>query len=350
MTTISIIENMVRKQDKIEHCTPTAVGGVQHGAMASITMATSVPARSEAKELGRGRGCAWTLYEYDGYLQSLKQYAEKECSYAVWGYEVCPKTNRPHLQGYVHWSGPRSLGAFSSKFGNCHVEKPIGTPKQNREYCLKIRPGDKPNERFEEYGVLPVQGHRTDWDSAVQQLKNGVDVTDIIEQQPQLLPCQRALREFKNLLLKPVERDVEVIVLYGAGGVGKTRWARDNYPGLYKKPASEWWDGYTGQKAVLLDDFYGWIKYHDILTILDRYAVNLPFKGGYVWAQYDTVIITSNLHPRYWYKNQWNWPLRRRLKKIIKVSSIDGEMSYEEEDFPATEKAWRIEEEAYADA
>lgn len=323
-----IIESKI--EDKIE-CVPTAVGGTQkrNGAMASITMATSVPG---PKELGKHRGCTWTLYKYEQYLEKLREWA-KEATYAVWGNEICPDTGRPHLQGYIHWSSPRSLGKFSREFGDCHVEIPRGTPKQNREYCIK-------DGKFEEFGQLPIQGHRTDWEKAVNDIKNGAEITDVIEEQPQLIVAQRALREFKAQLLKPKHREINVIVLWGKGGTGKSRWAFDNYPDLYKKSVGDWWDGYSGQKAILLDDFYGWIKYHDLLHVLDRYPLHVPYKGGFVWAQWDTVIITSNQHPRCWYQNKWGWPLRRRLNKIIELKVIDGEAIHEEEEYPASEEAW----------
>lgn len=288
---------------------------LQAGAMDSTTMATSSPA---PKELGRAYGCVWTMYEYEGLMPSLRDYVDKNCTYAVWGEEICPKTKRPHLQGYVHWENKRSLAAFSKAYKNCHVEIPRGSPRQNRVYCTK-------EGKFEEFGVLPTQGHRTDWDKAVQDIKDGREVADVICDQPQMIVAQRALREFKAMLLKPLHREVNVICLIGDAGTGKTRWAFENHPDLYKKPVGDWWDGYTGQKTILMDDFYGWIKYHDLLTLLDRYPTNLPVKGGYMWAQYDTVIITSNKMPQHWYKDLGLTPaLRRRLKKVIYYTSIDG--------------------------
>lgn len=332
MTLICSIGMNSETLNKVEHRSPTAVGGDRLVAMPSITMATSEP----TKELGKARGICFTVFNYESLLEDLRATA-KDAEYCVLGYEVCPDTKRKHIQGYIHYKNQRSLKAFSKSLKNCHVEVARGSPKQASEYCKK-------DKNFEEYGVLPVQGHRTDWTVALKTLEEGGSVIDCIRDQPHLMPCQRALRETKMMLLEPKNRDVEVIVLYGKGGVGKTRWAYDHYPDLYKKPSNEWWDGYTGQKTVLLDDFYGWIKYHDLLTVLDRYAINLPYKGGHVWAQYDRVIITSNDHPKKWYLNKWTWPLRRRLKRIICVRSIDGETDFEEEDFPANEEAWRSKE------
>lgn len=304
----------------------------------SITLATSVP-KTEA----RSRGCVWTLYNYEAHLEGLKVYAQDKCTYAVWGYETCPKTGRPHLQGYSHWENPRSLMAFSKKFGKCHVEVPIGSPRQNREYCLKIRSKDPtPNEKFEEYGELPVQGHRTDWERAVADVRFGIDITEIIESQPQLVQNQRALREYRSALLRPLHREVNVIVIYGGAGTGKTRWAYENHPNLYSKPPNKtsgsWWNGYDGEKTILLDDYYGGIMYCEFLRVLDRYPYSAPIcGGGYIQAQWDTIIITSNKHPKNWYTNGLTPALRRRINKIIHATSIDGTTHYEEEGLPEEE-------------
>lgn len=296
------------------------------------------------KELGEARGICFTVYKYEEVIDELRE-EMKKASYGVFGYETCPDTGRPHLQCYIHYKNQRSLMALSKKFGKCHVEKARGTPRQASDYCkYDDYPKNTIENKYEEFGELPQQGKRKDWDEVMKNIKDGMSVDDIVSGDPHLIPFQRAIREVKQSSMKPINRNVTVIVLYGKGGTGKTRWAHDNYPELYKKPCGEWWNGYEGQKVVLLDDFYGWVKYHDLLTLLDRYAVNLPYKGGYIWAQYDTVIITSNKHPKYWYKNEWGWPLRRRLNKIIHVRSIDGETSYEEEAFPADEEAWLQEE------
>ena len=53
-------------------------------------------------------------------------------------------------------------------------------------------------------------------------------------------------------------------------------------PNLYNVPepnnGSLWFDGYRGQKTILLDDFYGWIKYHTLLQITDGYPYQAPTK------------------------------------------------------------------------
>lgn len=290
-------------------------------------MATSVPVPVEKLNGWKGkkaRSLCWTLNNYtEADVVAMRRYAT-ECKYLVFGYEIAPTTGTPHLQGFVAWENPRSIDKFMKIpiTKGMHVEKTRGSPKQASDYC-------KEDGKFEEFGELPIQGERTDWTEAVNAIKDGVGIAEVIEQQPQMLPCIRALERYKALTLKPQHREVNVFVLVGSAGSGKTRWAYDNYPDLYSKPRGDWWDGYTGQKAILLDDYYGYLPYCELLRVLDRYPYQVPIKGGFVQAQWDTVIITSNKTPHHWYKDGLTPALRRRLKTCFSVENIDGETRYE---------------------
>lgn len=228
----------------------------------------------------------------------MRRYAQNEPRYMCWAQEV-GEQGTPHLQGYVAWDNPRSLNKFKLAISNrLHYESHTnGTAQQNRNYCLGMveKKGFKENPTFEEVGEIPEQGERTDWKSALTQLDAGNTITSVVQTQPQLLPTIRALERYKQLALQPKHRDVEVIYLTGDAGTGKTRWAWETYPDLYSKPEGQWWDGYSGQTTILLDDYYGDIPYSQFLKVLDRYPIQVPVKGGFVWAQWERVIITSNM-------------------------------------------------------
>jgi len=287
----------------------------------SITVPTSVPAHKEDKVI-RGRSCCFTYHDYhlDGADQRFMRYAQECCRYMVLGYEVCPDTGRKHLQGYVAWDNPRSLNKFQKDIGlkRFHFETTRGNPLQASDYCKK-------DGKFWEFGTLPAQGERTDWQKAVNDLNNGTDILTVVSEQPQLLPAIRSLEKYKSLLAKSTHRDVKVIFLIGKPGTGKTRWAWENYPDLYTKPEGHWWDGYTGQKTILLDDYQGDINYTQFLKVLDRYPINLPVKGGFTPATYDTVIITSNTNYTRWYPEQ---PSNAIARRIHEIKNLDEEYNH----------------------
>jgi hypothetical protein len=74
----------------------------------------------------------------------------------------------------------------------------------------------------------------------------------------------RYYKAFDRYLLmktKPRNHVVEVHVLQGPTGTGKSKWAMDTYPDAYWKQRSQWWDGYMGHEVVILDEFYGWLPF-----------------------------------------------------------------------------------------
>lgn len=120
--------------------------------------------------------------------------------------------------------------------------------------------------------------------------------------------------------------DVSVELLIGNPGVGKTRYVVDTIPEAqlyHHEPGDAWFDGYSGQPYVLMDDFVGaasGMRLDKCLRFLDRYRVRLPVKGSFTYLVSKTVYLTSNIHPYAWYK--WTGrelqylALKRRIMKV----------------------------------
>jgi len=112
-------------------------------------------------------------------------------------------------------------------------------------------------------------------------------------------------------------------VYYGPPGTGKTRRARYEAEAKYGAenvfwlPPPEggriWWDGYTGQPAVVIDEYYGSYMPQTLLQrICDRYPIRVPTKGSTTPMLAKELWITSNIEPVAWYKKGLG-PLARRL-------------------------------------
>lgn len=90
-------------------------------------------------------------------------------------------------------------------------------------------------------------------------------------------------------------------------------------------------DGYDGQRTILLEDFDGQMEYRTLLRMLDIYNCDFHTKGGMVAADWNHVIITSNIAPQNWYPNDkdpWFYepnkvgPLQRRLSVVLRAEGI----------------------------
>lgn len=90
--------------------------------------------------------------------------------------------------------------------------------------------------------------------------------------------------------------------IWGAPGCGKSHSVRSKYPqaDLFLKAQNKWWDGYQGQKAVLLDDFdkLGSCLSHYLKIWADKWSCTGEIKGGTIPLNYEKLYITSNYEPK----------------------------------------------------
>jgi len=83
-----------------------------------------------------------------------------------------------------------------------------------------------------------------------------------------------------------------------------------------------WWDLYSGEPDVIMDDFYGTddFAYSEFLKLTDRYDYLAQVKGGMTRVNPRRIFITSNKHPRDWYVGvpaYYPKPFFRRIAKIL---------------------------------
>lgn len=241
--------------------------------------------------------------------------------YLIVGAEICPTTNKSHWQGFVVFKESKTMSAAKIFLGKTsHLEMMKGTHKQAADYCKK-------EKRFKEFGTFPRQGKRNDLEEVVQMVNDGTDILAIAEQCPmQMIKYGKgilALKAMADQRLAPEWRDVNVTVLWGPSGTGKTRTAVESSPDYYiKDPSNKWFDGYVGQKTLILDEFMPeCCPWATLLRWLDGYKLQVETKGGTTFAMWTTVYITSNIPPDKWYKNDFA-PLKRRITQIEHLGSL----------------------------
>jgi len=139
-----------------------------------------------------------------------------------------------------------------------------------------------------------------------------------------------ALTYFREKICMDKDRDVLVIFISGATGLGKTTFAKKYCIGLQKKAclsssSNDPLQDYKGEPVLILDDMRDdSFKFHDFLKLLDNHTLSSS-KSRYHNKSFigDTIIITST-RPLYdWYFNKSSedkHQLYRRVRQVLKFS------------------------------
>ena len=232
-----------------------------------------------------------------------------------------------HLQGYIQMASPQRLSTMRSMFnGKAHIEIAKGNKNSNILYCTKtdtriagpwIYPGLEDGETLEDIIEQAKKASKSKSDRKIDQMfkdvRNKVTEDTLIDRYGQTyLRNFSFINSYVMRITPPRNWIMDVIVLQGPTGCGKSKFVFDNYDNVFTKMDNRWWDGYDRHETVLLDDFYGgWIKFADFLKLLDRYPYQVEVKGGARQFVAKTILITTNAIPSTWYKYNFSRISRR---------------------------------------
>lgn len=244
-----------------------------------------------------------------------------------------------HFQGYLEVEPKMRLAELKKKISflsRSHLERRLGSRAEARNYCTKADTRIEGPWAFgdiETTGQVPeTKGRRSDLAEVATKLLAGATVESLLNDHgPSIMKYYRGMKYFEMQISKkscPRFRHLSVTVLWGPTGTGKTRkaleLAGDDFYMLCKSNNKQlWFDGYTGQKTLIMDEFRSsWCSFEVLLRILDGHPFQPEQKGGHVWAAWDKVIMTSNIDPVTWYSRNAipdQTPLFRRITEIFCV-------------------------------
>jgi len=251
----------------------------------------------------------------------------------------------PHYQGYLELTRSQRLQTVRLILPRAHLEPRGGTRQQAIQYCLKdldlqqqclrdqilinsttdiqdcpstiMCTSEKLPESFELSLLIPTSTKTTRAVNLLQMKKmieEGKTDKDLAEFSfSTYVSCYRALNYYRLICSVPRTKKTKVLVLQGPTGTGKSHWAMETFPDSYWKQRSQWWDGYTNQKHVIIDEFYGWLPFDLCLRLCDRYPLHVETKGGNVNFIAETIIFTTNNLPSSWWKNSYFQSFIRRV-------------------------------------
>jgi len=277
-------------------------------------------------------------------VEKLRAYATK-CRYLVFGYEVAPTTQTPHIQGFMQPEKRVRVSTLQKVISQTmHIEKTRGTPQQAADYCKK-------DGQFEEFGKLnnpEEQGEieKERW-RRIWNLAKAHKIEEIAESDPHAaVACYHSICSIgKDHLLRVEDLSKPTgLWIYGPSGVGKSYGIRqicEHHELLvYDKPCNKWWDGYNNEIVVLIDDFD---KTHSCLGHYlkrwgDSYAFTAEVKNSAIRIRPRMVVVTSQ-YPieSIWDDCESRDAIKRRYTQIY-LDNVETALKWRE-----TQKAEKIE-------
>lgn len=224
----------------------------------------------------------------------------KNLNYICWGTEICPNTGKTHYQGYMEFNQQVRLSTLKNVLPTTHFEERKGSQSDAIDYCKK-------DGKFVEYGTKSKQGKRTDLETVAKKLATReTTIGDIAIEQPEMIvKYYKGLKQLEQCTQKVCIKEKDIYVFWGAAGSGKSHKVYNDNPleTIYKVKygnSGVWFDGYDNMKhkVVVFDEFCGQIKLQNLLEYLDKYPVQVEYKGGLTYFTPDKVYICSNKHPK----------------------------------------------------
>lgn len=270
-------------------------------------------------------------------IDQLRQIEDERVRYLIFQHERA-STGRDHLQGYVEFRHPIRIAQAQRILGleRGHFEPRRGTRDQAINYCRKEESRVAGPWEVGSSNLQP--GKRNDLLEIKSRLDQGATSKEISDEFfGSWVRHHRAFDLYRELHSSaPTRRDVRTFVLWGPSGTGKTFRAvgyRPNDYWILNRPATTnqplYFDGYRGESNLIIDEFYGWIRYDFLLRLLDVYRLELQCRGRYTAAKWNTVFITSNVPWDRWYpavQPERLPALQRRLTHIIEVTDKEQEI------------------------
>lgn len=257
----------------------------------------------------RARGWCFTMF---GDLNEIEiKLKALPVQYIVFGREFCPTTGKEHIQGYLYHGEKKTRGALVKKLaGSYRLAR--GSPQENAKYCKKD------GRSIYENGIQPVMGARTDLHVVAEEIRDGASLKDVADNHPGMfVQYARGFAALSSIMMKDRKEKAKVTWVWGSTGTGKTRLAVERCETFYMKDGTQWWDGYTQQKCIIVDDFDGKWPFRDLLRFLDRYPYQGQCKGSYVKINSPEIVITCEHPPSHFWIGTELAQVMRRIDECL---------------------------------
>lgn len=172
---------------------------------------------------------------------------------------------------------------------------------------------------------------------------SGASLMDISTAMPaEFIQYSSGISKLIQFTMKPRDFKTQVYWCYGTTGTGKSRWCMEQMErenSYSKNSQTKWWDGYYGQKDVLIDDYRPnkEMNFSYMLNLMDRFPMVVESKGQTIHFVSHRIFITAPLPPRELFlevsDGKWSNDaidqFERRITKTIHFSATQSGIGYE---------------------
>ncbi|ORX76419.1 hypothetical protein BCR32DRAFT_303859 [Anaeromyces robustus] len=258
---------------------------------------------------------AFTLNNYTPLQEKIiQEFAKTYCARLMYGREEAPTTGTKHLQGCFQLNSRKRPENVKSLLGidEIHLEFQKKVYTANASYCEKSNDCwyfPNKQENFDRHG-RPLTKKGAKFQEALDLARQGrfdeISAEMIIKHEPRLIKQYIEHLPMENMLLDNENGNFFkdfFILLHGPTGVGKSYsvgmfvaylkmfwkdYCKKNklaYQELdvYYKKCNKWWDGYKGQKIVVIEELEpNWFRLSGnmLKQLLDQYPFPVECKGA----------------------------------------------------------------------
>lgn len=160
----------------------------------------------------------------------------------IYGFEICPETERPHFQGYIELSRTRDKKWIMKNIKKMAVFERKGSQEEAINYCKK-------DNQFVEYGEWKSQGKRNDLNKLCHRLIKGDKIEHVMLEDPATY-C-RNYRAFDRIKEFDQNSRPYCHLVYIKGDYKQVcKWIRGIHKDIYYKNGDHW-SGYDDNEIIV---------------------------------------------------------------------------------------------------